>query len=69
MPLSSGQGAHLMSSSGGQRPHVELVIHCHRLMYRVMAKVDPSAECSPIYSKLEQFLRPSAQVGGYSGQQ
>ena len=44
-----------MSSSGDQRPHVELVIHCHRLTHRVMAKVDTGAECSLIYSKPEQF--------------
>ena len=63
----SGQGAHLMSSGGDQRPHVELVIHCHRLMYRVMAKVDPGAKCSLIYSKPEQFPHPSEQIGGCSG--
>lgn len=57
-----------MSSSGDQRPHVELVIHCHRLTHRVMAKVDTGAECSLIYSKPEQFSSPSEQIDGYSGQ-
>ena len=39
----------------------------HWLMYRVMALVDTSAECSLVYGKAEQFPSPRAHIVGYGG--
>lgn len=55
--------------SGTQRPHVELIIHCHRLMYRVIAKrLTPVPNAALFTASWEQFPHPSEQIGGCSGQ-